>query len=159
MSRRFGLGLVLLGVGLTCGAGAFAQSAGCSGEGRRVVATRWDAVLGKGWELVEDCAHPERPARLVAAMSVLEGGSVGVLRGLPVAAIRPLLVRAGDVVRLWQQTATVRIEMNGVAEQSAANGEHVVVRTTRQTDDAGLAVQRIDGTVRGAGDVEMERQW
>jgi flagella basal body P-ring formation protein FlgA len=116
-------------------------------------------VLGKGWDLVEDCAHPERPARLVAAVSVVDASPVAVLRGLPIAAIRPLLVRAGEVVRLWQQTATVRIELKGIAEQSAASGEHVVVRMTRQTEDAGLAVQRIDGTVRGAGDVEMERQW
>jgi len=51
----------------------------------------------------------------------------------------------------------VRIEMTGVVERSAAMGERVVVRVTRQTEDAGLTVQRIDGTVRGAGDVEMER--
>jgi hypothetical protein len=47
--------------------------------------------------------------------------------------------------------------MQGVSEQAAAAGEHVVVRVTRQTADAGLTVQRIDGTVRGTGDVEMER--
>jgi len=127
---------------------------GCASDGSRVVATRWDAVLGKGWQLVEDCAHPERPARLVAAVSAVE---TGIARGLPAAAVQPLLVRAGDVVRLWQQTATVRLEMKGVVEQSAASGEHVVVRITRQSDDAGLTVQRFDGTVRGAGDVEMER--
>ncbi len=156
MSRRLGFGLV--GVAwVAFGASAFAQGAGCSSEGRRVVATRWDAVLGKGWELVEDCAHPERPARLVAAASAVEAGAVGGLRGQPIAAVRPLLVRVGEVVRLWQQTATVRIELKGIAEQSAASGEHVVVRIARQTEDAGLAVQRIDGTVRGAGDVEMER--
>ena len=158
MSVRFKIGLGLLGVAwFACGVWALAQGAGCSDDGRRVVATRWDAVLGKGWELVEDCAHPERPARLIAAVSAVEAGPAGIVRGLPVAAIRPLLVRAGDVVRLWQQTDTVRIEMSGVVEQSAGAGEHVVVRITRQTDDAGLTTQRIDGTVRGAGDVEMER--
>jgi flagella basal body P-ring formation protein FlgA len=69
---------------------------------------------------------------------------------------QPLLVRAGDAVRLWSQGGRVRIEMSGVAEQSARSGERVVVRVTRQTDDAGLTVERIAGTVRGAGDVEME---
>ncbi len=157
MSRRMRIGLGFGVAWIACGLGACAQGAGCSGDGRRVVATRWDAVLGKGWELVEDCAHPERPARLVAAVSVVEAGPAGIVRGLPVTVIRPLLVRAGDVVRLWQQTNTVRIEMSGVAEQSAANGEHVAIRVTRPADDAGLTVQRIDGTVRGAGEVEMQR--
>jgi flagella basal body P-ring formation protein FlgA len=74
-----------------------------------------------------------------------------------VAAAQPLLVRAGDSVRLWEQDAMVRIEMRGVAEQSARAGERVVVQVTRQTDDAGLTVELIGGIVRGAGDVEMER--
>jgi hypothetical protein len=55
------------------------------------------------------------------------------------------------------QDATVRIELAGVAEQSARGGERVVVRIEQQTEDAGLTVQRIAGVVRGAGDVEMER--
>jgi len=157
MSRRLRIGLGFGVAWSACVAAAFAQGAGCSGDGHRVVATRWDAVMGKSWELVEDCAHPERPARLIAAVSAIEAGPAGIARGVPVAVVQPLLVRAGDVVRLWQQTDTVRIEMTGVVERSAAMGERVVVRVTRQTEDAGLTVQRIDGTVRGAGDVEMER--
>jgi hypothetical protein len=47
--------------------------------------------------------------------------------------------------------------MSGVVERSARAGERVVVRITRPSDDAGLTVDRIDGIVRGAGDVEMER--
>ena len=33
-----------------------------------------------------------------------------------------VLVRAGDAVRLWLQNEVARIEMSGVAEQSARNG-------------------------------------
>jgi hypothetical protein len=33
----------------------------------------------------------------------------------------------------------------------------VVVQIMRQNDDTGMSVERIAGTVRGAGDVEMER--
>jgi len=51
----------------------------------------------------------------------------------------------------------VRIEMSGVVEQSARSGERVVVQITRQNDESGTTVERIAGTVRGAGDVEMER--
>jgi len=135
-----------------------ARFASCAADGRRVLAQRWDSVLGRGWDLVEDCAHPERPARLIASASTAETAMVKTLGGTPlIAALSPLLVHAGEGVRLWQQSRNVRIEMLGVAEQSARIGEHVVIRITRRTDDAGLTVQRIDGTVRGAADVEMER--
>jgi hypothetical protein len=123
-----------------------------------VVAQRWDPILRKGWDLVADCAHPERPARLIASASTAETAMVKTLGGTPlIAALGPLLVHAGENIRLWRQTQNVRIEMLGVAEQSARIGEHVVILITRQTDDAGLTVQRIDGTVRGAVDVEMQR--
>jgi flagella basal body P-ring formation protein FlgA len=136
-----------------------------------------------GWELRQACAHPEWPARLVALGPAAAGSAVaavipaGTARTIrvaqaitrqtvqpqsspiktPIAPVQPLLVRAGDRVRLWMQDATVHIEMSGVAEQSARGGERVVVRIVQQTEDAGLAVQRIAGVVRGAGDVEMER--
>jgi hypothetical protein len=149
-------GLLLAGGVVTSGVRAFAQtSVPCGAGGYRVVARRWDATLRIGWELREDCAHPEWPARSVAVSAVLQSGRVQATEVSQT--VRPLLVRAGDRVRLWQQDENVRIEMTGVAEASARGGEHVVVRVTRQTEDAGLAVQRIDGTVRSAGDVEMER--
>jgi flagella basal body P-ring formation protein FlgA len=69
---------------------------------------------------------------------------------------QPLLVHAGDPVRLWMQDNTVRIEISGMAEQSARRGERVIVQITRQ-NDAGLTVQRVAGIVRGSGDVEMEQ--
>jgi hypothetical protein len=144
----------------------------------RAIARHWDAVLGVGWELRQACAHPEWPARLVALGPAAVGSavvaviSVGTARAIPVAQTvqpqrqpiqtqivpaQPLLVHAGDRVRLWMQDATVHIEMSGVAEQSARSGEQVVVRIVQQTEDAGSTVQRIPGIVRGAGDVEMER--
>jgi hypothetical protein len=136
---------------------ASAQSV-CTAKGYRVLARRWDAVLSMGWELRQSCAHPEWPAHSVvlAAAAPLLGGRE--LRPAGAASIvQPLLVHAGDPVRLWLQDQAVRIEMSGVAEQSARNGEHLMVRVTRQTDDAGVTAERIPGIVRGAGDVEMER--
>jgi flagella basal body P-ring formation protein FlgA len=79
------------------------------------------------------------------------------VRSVQAMAAAPLLVRAGERVRLWRRDAVVRIEMSGVAESSARDGERVVVRVTRETEDAGLATQEIAGVVRGAGDVEMVR--
>ena len=152
---------ILLGCAVFAGCGpAFAQTdAACDADGYRVIARRWDAVLKISYELRQDCAHPERPARSFAVGSALDTASRSVLTGpnIAAAASQPLLVHAGEQVNLWMQDESVRIEMSGVAEQSARSGERVTVRITRQTDDAGLAVQRIAGIVRGSGDVEMER--
>jgi hypothetical protein len=144
------------GILAVCRAASAQAEAQCGDSNYRVIASRWDAVLGRGWELRQDCAHPEWPARLIAETAP---GPLGIARrsAAAVAAVQPLLVHAGDPVRLWQQDAMVRIEMSGIAEQSARMGERVVVRITRQTDDASLTVDRIDGIVRGVGDVEMQR--
>jgi hypothetical protein len=153
---------------LACGAAAWsgpaaaqAQTlAGCGANGYRVFATRWDVVLGIGLELRQDCAHPEWPARMVVIGSTgtaltARNVSLGTNEAAP--SVQPLLVHAGDRVRLWSQDEMVRIEMSGVVEQSARSGERVVVQITRQNDESGTTVERIAGTVRGAGDVEMER--
>ena len=146
-------------VALSCGS-TFAQDAAVCENGYRVIAHRWDPVLRMGWEMRQDCAHPDWPARLASVASIA-AGPVAVSRlAMPIdqaPAVEPLLVRAGDQVRLWLVDGPVRIEMSGVAEQSARNGTHVIVQITRQSDDAGLTVRRIPGIVRGAGDVEMER--
>lgn len=135
--------------------------AACGAGGYRVLTARWDAVLGKGWELRQDCTHPEWPARMAAVVGGIStaGGRAGLssesTKGPAVA--RPVLVRAGDPVRLWMQDATVRIEMSGIAEEPARLGERTTVRITRQVEDEGLVVERISGIVRGSGDVEMEQ--
>jgi hypothetical protein len=156
MRKRAVYGLLILsGVLATCGPVWAQAQAACGGNGYRVIASRWDAVLGRGWELRQDCAHPEWPARLVAASGLTSSGASGPR--VTVSAFQPWLVHGGDSVRLWRQNAMVRIEMSGIAEQSARAGEEVVVRMMRQTDDAGLRIDRMSGIVRGAGDVEMER--
>lgn len=150
---------VLLAAGLSGGyRPAFAQGRPeCGVRGYRVIASRWDSVLRGNWELRQDCAHPEWPARLVvAAMGpLMQRGVVSPARAAQI--VQPLLVHAGDTVKLWEQDAMVRIEMSGVVEQSARTGERVVVRVTRQSDESGLTVERIGGVVRGVGVVERER--
>lgn len=127
----------------------------CSRDGYRILSHRWDAVLQRDWDLRQDCTHPDWPARLISASSVKPRGPLSATDLRP--AVTPLLVHAGDSVRLWMQDSSVRIEMTGVAEQSARSGEHVTIRVTQQTEDAGISVQRIPGIVRGQYDVEMEQ--
>jgi hypothetical protein len=129
---------------------------GCGPDGYRILSRRWDAVLKMDWELRQDCSHPDWPAHLTLAVSAVRSAPT---QPAEVAAdlSLPLLVHAGDPVRLWMQDRSVRIEMTGVAEQSARSGERVTIRVTQQTEDAGTSVQRIPGIVRGQGDVEMEQ--
>ena len=158
-TARLLLGVLVSSYALACSIPLAAQAAaGCETDGSRVVARRWDALLKKVWELKQDCAHPEWPARSVADGSSVSGTlDATEFARARVAIAQPLLIHAGDAVKLWLQDQKVRIEMSGVAEQSARNGERVMVRITRQNGDEGLPVDRIAGTVRGAGDVEMER--
>jgi len=147
----------------------------CGSQGYRVVARRWDALLARNLELRQDCAHPEWPTRLVAlestnVASTNEGGTnmgstnmasmavaAASVRPTAVAQIvAPLLVHAGDRVRLWSQDERVRIEISGVVEQSARAGDHVMVQVTRRNEESGMSVDRISGIVRAAGDVEMQ---
>src|ERR1700733_15125947 len=112
-----------LGV-LAWGQSAAGADAGCGATGTEVVARHWDVVLGRGWEWVRSCAHPEWPMRAVA-VDAKEGAmafqaerlvvTTGRFAG-PVETAGPLLVHAGETVRLWSQAAMVRIEMSGVAE-------------------------------------------
>ncbi len=150
-----------IGVALVFLSGALyakAQVATCDASGKQTVARRWDVVLGHEWEMVRDCQHPEWPSRVraVPATKAVQGKRVVELAA-PVAPQAPILVHAGDTVTLWAQGALVRIEMSGVAERAARGGEQVQVRVTHPGSDGGLSVERISGTVRGAGNVEMEQ--
>jgi hypothetical protein len=135
-----------------------AAQATCGADGYRVVAQRWDVVLKTGWEMRQDCAHPERPAHFVPLRSIAPAavGDRPQALAAPVQ-VSPLLVQAGEPVRLWLQDEVVRIEMSGIAERSAHSGDRVLVRVTRQDASDGRTVQYIPGTVRGVADVEMER--
>ncbi|HWB32387.1 MAG TPA: flagella basal body P-ring formation protein FlgA [Acidobacteriaceae bacterium] len=143
---------------------AFAQPASrldsdCREVGYRVLAQHWDAVLNKAWETRQSCAHPSWPAYLVSInhpSPALPASGPLIRPGLSVTEQRPLLVRAGESVRLWSQDANVHIELTGIAEQSARLGERIQVRITNR-EESGLTTQEIPGVVRGAGDVEMHR--
>lgn len=152
-SRRIRV-LCAAGILASCAAG-IAQNAACP-SGYRVVARRYDAELRKTWEFRQDCGHPEWPAYSVAVSNAaLLTGNLTSLPQAHASNIEPLLVRAGERVRLWSQDASSRIEITGIAEQSARAGERINVRVAHQTDDSGLAIQHIAGIVRASGNVEI----
>ena len=49
------------------------------------------------------------------------------------------VVRAGDIVRLWRQESSLRIEVAGVSEESGGLGKTIRVRLLRRnTDDQSM---------------------
>ena len=135
-----------------------AQVATCDASGKQAIAHRWDVVLGHEWEMVRDCRHPDWPARAAAVKAIAAiAHAMPVPPAAAIAAPEPPVVHAGDAVTLWQQAAFVRIELAGVAERAARRGERIEVRVTRTAEDGAQTVERIAGTVRAPGNVEMER--
>ena len=125
-------------------------------DGYRVTSVRWDPLLRQGWAMVARCGHPEwpevaLPTRLSSLALKLEGGtaSIGVVDV-------PLVVRAGDTVRLWRRENELRIEVAAVAEESGSLGKSIRVRLVRAGME-GQAERQMTGVVRGPADVEMQR--
>lgn len=152
--KKIGFLIVVLAAGFS----VKAQVSTCDASGKQAVARRWDVVLGHEWEMVRDCRHPEWPARA----QLVKGDATPVAiktvdAAVVVASQEPIVVHVGDVVTLWQQAAFVRIEMSGVAERAARSGERIDVRVTHTTAEGGMSVERFSGTVRAAGNVEMEQ--
>ena len=145
-----------VGAMVTIGAATFAQNRVCP-SGYRVIARRYDAELLKTWELRQDCLHPDWPAHSVAVSSntALLTANLTPLSLATTFPAQPLLVRAGEPVRLWSQDASSHIEITGIAEQGARLGERINVRLTHKTDESGIIIQHIAGIVRGADDVEI----
>ena len=132
--------------------GQFMQGDG----GYRVTSVRWDPVLQQGWAMVARCGHPEWPeVALPTRLSSLalkreeRTASIGVVDV-------PLVVRAGDTVRLWRRENELRIEVAAVAEESGGVGKSIRVRLVRAGME-GQAERQMVGVVRGPADVEMQR--
>lgn len=129
----------------------------CDASGYRVLARHWDAVLKVGWELRQDCLHPEWPARSFPLRQPFVSNAAASQGAAPTPAgfADPVAIHVGDTVRIWGQSATVRIEMQGIAEQSARRGETLTVRIAPPSSDS--LVQHLAGIVRDPGEVEMAR--
>ena len=124
-------------------------------DGYRVMSVRWDPVLQQGWAMVARCGHPEWPeVALPTRLSSLawkreEGTAIGVVD-------LPLVVRAGDAVRLWRRENELQIEVAAIAEESGGVGKSIWVRLVHAGMEGQVERQMV-GIVRGPADVEMQR--
>jgi hypothetical protein len=141
------------------------------------VQDRWDALLGVHWAMVEMCAHPERPWRAVAMKmpvpvdgrnAIVDGrnaivDTARVANSRTVTAMQPILVRAGQMVNLWQKDDNLRLMLRAQAEQNGHAGETIWLRlrVISESAEAGESNtgnwQRRQGIVRDTGSVEMVR--
>jgi hypothetical protein len=110
---------------------------------------RFDPILKNSWAIVVNCRHPEWPAALVEERN----GDLGAAPNPQVEG--QTWVRAGSTVRLWSGTSShaasdrsARIELSGVAVESAPLGAAVRVRTK----EGGVVLR---GIVRGVNSVEL----
>lgn len=109
----------------------------------------WDLVLHQQWRTTTDCDHPERPARAMLTYS-----STPLPKTIQHPS-RPLVVRAGDRIRLWSQQNNTRMELTGIAEESGAVGSTVHVRLT--TSASAEDEPELQGIVRGPSEAELQQ--
>jgi hypothetical protein len=121
----------------------------------QVTKVQWDPVLQKKWTWVSNCKHPDWP------MHALQSGSNGTSsestgqssseRIGPV----PMVVRAGDVVRLWHREDYLNIEVTAVAQENGALGQAIRVRMVYPKNAEPQEEKHFTGIVRGPSDLEM----
>lgn len=111
-----------------------------------------DWGLHQAWEIVEDCAHPEHPARLQAIAWPAQAAPAPALRRRTNGAdFQPIEVRPGMPVRVSRQTANAVVELEGTALEPGRRGERIAVR-------AGLGATVVKGRVAGPGLVQLTNE-
>jgi hypothetical protein len=67
-----------------------------------------------------------------------------------------MVVRAGDVVRLWHREDYLNIEVTAVAQESGALGQAIRVRMVYPKNGETREERQFTGIVRGPSDLEMQ---
>ena len=122
--------------------------------GYRVTRIAPDQILGKRWAIVVRCGHPEWPE--VALQTSVTGSMIVAPMKSSLGESAPPVVRAGDIVRLWKQESSLRIEVAGVSEESGALGQTIRVRLLRRNTEDQSIPEQFFGIIRGPSDVEMK---
>ena len=65
------------------------------------------------------------------------------------------VIRPGDAVRVRMSSGMVRMELSGVAEENGFTGRKVRVRLIHVAEAETGTQQRLEGVVRGQGEVEV----
>jgi hypothetical protein len=123
--------------------------------GYRVTKIQSDPVLNQSWVMIIPCDHPGWPAVALPLRNSILPAQLRAQEGAT-KALAPAVVRAGDIVRLWRQESSLRIEVAGTSEGNGGLGDLVKVRLLRRNTDDQSIMERFSGIVRGPFDVEMK---
>jgi Chaperone for flagella basal body P-ring formation len=136
--------------------GSLTSSASISeGGGYRVERIKSDPVLKQTWALVSRCDHPEWPTiALPLRDSILPLRLREQERAKDIQ--ESVVVHAGEIVRLWKQETSLRIEVPGISEGNGGLGDLIKVRLLRRNTDDHSIDEQFSGIVRGPSDVEMK---
>ncbi|SNS75432.1 Chaperone for flagella basal body P-ring formation [Granulicella rosea] len=122
-------------------------------SGYRVESRRFDPLLNRYWVMVRDCEHPERPAQTIASNDFAPLPAEGA-RSL--VATKPVVVRAGSLVRVVSNSASVHLETPAYAIGNGGIGDRIRVRLVRLSTDTGQTAVELTATVRGPDYLELE---
>jgi hypothetical protein len=127
-------------------------------NGYRVISVQLDLVLGERWATIVNCGHPEWPAFALPADGMdmlIQPQEAG--RSLAESVRAAPVIRAGELVRLWRQESLLRIEVDGISEESGSLGKTIRVRLLPRNIDDQSTPQQFTGVVRGPSNVEILR--
>jgi len=121
--------------------------------GYKVVQARTDPLLGQRWVMVARCDHPEWP---LLALPVTTNPSMEPAKLQSTIDLSPVVVHAGETVRLWRREPMLQIEVAGISEQNGRLGKTVRVRLLGGGSESSSSPQEFTGVVQGPADVEMQ---
>ena len=123
-----------------------------AGGGYRVVRVESDPLLRRSWAMVASCAHPDW-SMLLLPVSVAQ--PLKLTKARQAGPELPIVVHAGDPVRLWRREALLQVQTAGICKQNGRLGEIVRVRLFQRHNDNLTPPEELTGVVQGPSDVEM----
>ena len=121
--------------------------------GYKVVRAQTDPLLGQRWVMVARCDHPEWPLLEFPGETT---SSIEPSKLRPGSDTSPVVVHAGETVRLWRRESLLQIEVAGISEQNGSLGKTVRVRLLKGGSESSSSPEEFTGVVKGPADVEME---
>jgi hypothetical protein len=126
--------------------------------GYRVLKIQSDLVLRQRWAIISNCSHPEWPE---LALPLTGNDPIDLPQEIVTSSVTDAkttsIVHAGDVVQLWRQEDSLRIEIPGISEETGDLGKTIRVRLLHRSTDNQSAPEHFYGVVRGRFSVEIQR--
>lgn len=125
-------------------------------SGYRATAAIVDKTTARIWIRVIACGHPERPAILVPLYLPIALEKPSAVTP-PHSSSQPLVVHAGQALRLHSVSDKSRIEISGIAEQQGAIGQAIRVHLVSGfTSAANTPARQLVATITAQGEAELQ---